>query len=211
MNLPFDGAWYQNLTPDVNDQIHIINIFDFFFKKYVRIRSWTLFYKDGFINLKVLFTVSDPRCNRSFRFESSSSPLLSSPISARARGALTIAPRSPPTRERLLLSPHHRRRTPSSYSPSQETGWSEWKRTRWSASGRRSSTPTSSTSPSAAAGRRYAQSPLQIPFRSTHARPPWIRARDVDLPQAEHFAALERWPLPVRCSPGGCVRKAVGM
>ena len=39
-----------------------------------------MFYKDGFINLKVLFTVSDPRCNRSFRFESSSSPLLSSPL-----------------------------------------------------------------------------------------------------------------------------------
>ena len=29
MNLPFKGAWYQKSTVDVNDQIHIINIFDF--------------------------------------------------------------------------------------------------------------------------------------------------------------------------------------
>jgi len=177
MNLPFDGAWYQNLTPDVNDQIHIINIFDFFFKKYVRIRSSTWRCCLLYLTLDAI----DP-------FVLSRAPPLCSPLLSDLRSrtgcphhrasfpsyAGAPAPLSPPPAPHALLL------------PSQETGWSEWKRTRWSASGRRSSTPMSSTSPSAAAGRRYAQSPLRIPFRSTHARPPWIRARDVDLPRAEH-------------------------
>ena len=126
MNLPFDGAWYQNLTPDVNDQIHIINIFDFFSKSMFEFVHELCFTKMDSSTwrcclLYLTLDAIDP-------FVLSRAPPLCSPLLSDLRSrtgcphhrasfpsyAGAPAPLSPPPAPHALLL------------PSQETGWSEW-------------------------------------------------------------------------------------